>query len=189
MKGDLCYCNNIYGLFSAFNIDYDVSERRLFIDASKYSIKAVLLHNGNRYPSIPIVHSMTLKKTYENLRFILDSIQYDYHKWSISADLKFVVILTGLQSGCTKYCCFLCLWDSHDRKEHYCRKEWPVRNTHIPDTNNIKNPCYLQSKFLRLVVEAIMIQMTQYPCSRCHRSRMNCDMLGYEHYTGTILMN
>ena len=61
MKGDLCYCNNIYGLFSVFNIDYDVSEWRLFIDARKYSIKAVLLHNGNIYPSIPIDHSVTLK--------------------------------------------------------------------------------------------------------------------------------
>ena len=49
MKGDLCFCNNIYGLFSAFNIDYDVSEWRLYIDASKYSNKAVLLHNGNIY--------------------------------------------------------------------------------------------------------------------------------------------
>ena len=43
MKGDLCYCNNIYGLFSVLNINYDVSEWRLFIDARKYSIKAVLL--------------------------------------------------------------------------------------------------------------------------------------------------
>ena len=143
MKGDLCYCNNIYGLFSAFNIDYDVSEWRLFIDASKYSIKAVLLHNGNIYPSVPIAHSVTLKETYENLRFILDSIQYDDHKWSICADLKVVAILTGLQSGYTKYCCFLCLWDSRDRKEHYSRKEWPVRNTHIPGTSNIKNPALI----------------------------------------------
>ena len=99
MKGDLCYCSNIYSLFSAFNIDYDVSEWRLFIDASKYSIKAVLLHNGNIYPSIPIAHSVTLKETHENLRFILDNIQYDNHKWSICADLKVVAILTGLQSG------------------------------------------------------------------------------------------
>ena len=52
---------SVYGLFSVFNIDYDVSEWRLFIDARKYSIKAVLLHNGNIYPSIPIDHSVTLK--------------------------------------------------------------------------------------------------------------------------------
>ena len=66
-----------------------------------------------------------LKETHENLRFILDNFQYDNHKWSICADLKVVAILTGLQSGYTKYCCFLCLWDSRDRKVHYSRKEWP----------------------------------------------------------------
>ena len=50
------------------------------IDASKYSVKVVLLHNGNIYPSIRIAHSVTLKETQENLRFILDNIQYDNHK-------------------------------------------------------------------------------------------------------------
>ncbi|KAI6653957.1 hypothetical protein LOD99_3133 [Oopsacas minuta] len=91
------------------------------------------------YPSIPIAHSVAPKESYGNMRFILDSIQYDDHKWSICAGLKVVAILTGLQSGYAKYCCFLCLWDSRDRKEHYSRKEWPVRNTHIPSRNNIKN--------------------------------------------------
>ena len=115
----------------------------MFIDASKYSIKAVFLNNGNIYPSIPIAHSVTPKETHENLRFILDNIQYDNHKWSICSDLRVVAIFTGLQSGYTKYCCFLCLWDVRDKKVHYSRKEWPVRDTHILGTSNIKNPPFL----------------------------------------------
>ena len=79
------------------------------------------------------------------MRFILDSIQYDDHKWPICADLKVVAILTGLQSGYTKYCCFLCLWDSRDRKEHYSRKEWQcvICISQDPGISNIKNPALI----------------------------------------------
>ena len=34
----------------------------------------------------------------------------------------------GLQAGYTKYCCFLCEWDSRARNEHYLKKEW-LKNT------------------------------------------------------------
>jgi len=35
---------------------------RLFIDSSKVSLKVVLLHNGNRFPSIPLAHAANMKK-------------------------------------------------------------------------------------------------------------------------------
>jgi len=44
---------------------------RLFIDLSKISMKAVLLHNGNKFLSIPLVHAVLMKETYENLQFFL----------------------------------------------------------------------------------------------------------------------
>ena len=40
---------------------YDSTEQGLFIDSLKASLKRALLHNGNRYASIPIGHSVYLK--------------------------------------------------------------------------------------------------------------------------------
>ena len=52
--GDLCFCNDISGLFNVFQNEYNPTEWRLFIDGSVTSIKAVLLHIGNLFPSVPI---------------------------------------------------------------------------------------------------------------------------------------
>ena len=129
--------SRLYKLFTQFGIEYDKQEWRLFIDASKTSIKAVLLHNGNRYPSLPLAYSVTMRENYENMKEILQWIHYDENQWAICADFKVIAILTGLQLGYTKYCCFICLWDSRDRAHHYKRKDWPVRNVTIPGTSNI----------------------------------------------------
>lgn len=138
-KEDLFYCVNIEGLFTYFNVSYDPSEWRLFIDASASSCKAVLLHNGNIYPSVPVAYSTSMRETYTNLEKILFSVNYSKHNWLICADLKVIAILTGLQPGYTKYCCFLCLWDSRARKEHYCKTNWPLREISIPGKSNVTN--------------------------------------------------
>ena len=44
--------------------NYDPNDWRLFIDSSKKSIKAVLLHIGNILPSVPIAYSTTMKETF-----------------------------------------------------------------------------------------------------------------------------
>jgi hypothetical protein len=139
MNGDLCYCNDISALFDTFGIPYDPQDWRLFIDSSKSSIKAVILHNGNLHPSVPVAYSTTMRETYENLKEILQCIHYDDHKWAICADFKVIAILTGLQAGYTKYCCFLCLWDSRNRAQHYTKKDWPMRDVDIPGTSNISH--------------------------------------------------
>ncbi|GBM64754.1 hypothetical protein AVEN_263281-1 [Araneus ventricosus] len=48
---------------------------------------------------------------------MLSSIEYSKHSWHICADLKVIAVLVGLQAGYTKFCCFLCQWDSRDRKK------------------------------------------------------------------------
>ena len=53
MVGSLCFCNNVDKLFEELGIVHDPKEWRLFIDSSSRSLKCVLLHNGNHYPSIP----------------------------------------------------------------------------------------------------------------------------------------
>ena len=36
--------------------------------------------------------------------------------------------LLGQQSGYTKHPCFLCLWDSRAKQQHWIKKCWPTRN-------------------------------------------------------------
>ena len=124
---ELCYCNDVSALFQSIGMIHNQTNWRLFLDSSKESIKAVLLHNGNRYPSVPVAYSTTLKETYYNLQLILDKSNYHSHLWYVCADLKVVTLLRDLQLGYTKYCCFLCLWDSRARNKHYIEKTWPQR--------------------------------------------------------------
>lgn len=63
MEGSLCFCCDIDGLMNELNMKHVPSEWRIFIDSSKYSLKAVLLHNGNKKPSIPLAHSAIMKET------------------------------------------------------------------------------------------------------------------------------
>ena len=50
-----------------------------------------------------------------------------------------VVLVLGLQSGYTKYMCFICLWDSRDDKNHWTKKEWKERKVHVPGRHNVKH--------------------------------------------------
>lgn len=68
---------DIERLFSFFNITYDQSEWRLFIDSSKCSLKDVLLYNGNLFGSIPVAHSVNLKEICENLKALLKYVNYE----------------------------------------------------------------------------------------------------------------
>ena len=109
MENKLCYCTNIPGLFTSLGLPHNPSDWRLFMDSSKRSLKGVLLHNGNKYPSIPIAHSVHLKESYDNMELLLEAIKYSEYQWSLGGDLKVIGLLMGMQAGFTKYCCFLCL--------------------------------------------------------------------------------
>lgn len=80
-----------------------------FQDSSKRSLKALLFHNGNAKPSIPVVHAVGMKETYESMQIILKLINYFQHAQNICGDLKVVAFLVGMQLGYTKYLCFLCI--------------------------------------------------------------------------------
>ena len=50
-------------------------------------------------------------------------------------------LLMGMQAGFTKYCCFLCLWDSRAVYQHYKLKDWESRSTFVPGEHSLKeNP-------------------------------------------------
>jgi hypothetical protein len=98
------------------------------------------LHNGNIKPSIPIAHSVHLRETYTNMEVLLETIKYTTHNWNICGDLKVIGMLMGLQGGFTKYCCFMCLWDSRATDEHYIRCDWEPRNSYQPGKSSIQFP-------------------------------------------------
>ena len=97
----LCYCHDIRGLFEAIRIPCNTSDWRLFIDSSSKSLKAVLLHNTNKCPSIPLAHSVHIKENYENVKMLLSALRYDQYNWEVIGDFKMVAFLMGLQQ---KFC-------------------------------------------------------------------------------------
>jgi hypothetical protein len=50
-----------------------------------------------------------------------------------------VNFLLGQQSGYTKYPCFLCLWDSRAKHEHWARKDWLPREYMVVGGKNVFN--------------------------------------------------
>ncbi|KYM93378.1 hypothetical protein ALC62_16020 [Cyphomyrmex costatus] len=144
---DLVYCIDINGLMNELKENcYKATDWRLFIDSSKRSIKAVLLHNTNVYAPIPIAHSTVMQEKYVNMEVLLEKIGYEQHKWQICGDLKIITILLGQQSGFTKFPCYLCLWDSRDREHHYKVKDWPARKSLTPGSHNVINESLVQRK-------------------------------------------
>jgi len=143
---DLCFCQNVNGLFNALQLYHYPNEWRLFIDSSTRSLKGVLLHNGNIYPSLPLAYSLQMKEDYKNVKHLLSSIKYTEYKWDICGDFKMIGFLLGLQGGYTKHSCFLCLWDSRADREHYTRVNWPPREDFQRGRYNVSNPPLVDAK-------------------------------------------
>jgi len=76
-ENNLVYSNGIGNLLKKIGLsEYNPSEWRLFIDSSKRSLKCVLLNNGNKYGSIPIGHSITMKEEHKAISLVLEKIIY-----------------------------------------------------------------------------------------------------------------
>ena len=89
------YCSNIADLMKSMGMNYINTEWRLFIDSSSRSLKAVLLHNGYKYSSIPIGHSVQMKATHDSMDQWLSALNYHDHGWLICGDLKVVGLTLG----------------------------------------------------------------------------------------------
>ena len=110
------FCSDVCSIMEVLGHEYNPDQWRLFIDSSKVTLKVVLPHNRDRFPSVPLPHAANMKENYESKKLLLGKIKYDKFKWKLCGDLKVVALLLGMQLNYTKYYCFLCEWD---KKNHH----------------------------------------------------------------------
>ena len=102
--------------------------------------------------------------------------------WNVCADLKVVALLTGLQGGCTKFCCFLCGWHRRARDRHCHVKQWPHRGEMILGQKNVAHralvdrtkmyvpPFHTNVGSIKIFVKAIYIEYIYiYIYTGCNR--------------------
>ena len=80
MERGIDACTYIVGLMKTLNINHSPLDWRLFIDSSKLSLKTFPLHNGNNLPSIPVGHSVHKKESYENMKILMEAVNYSKFK-------------------------------------------------------------------------------------------------------------
>jgi hypothetical protein len=73
------------------------------------------------------------------MKLLLEKIQCEKYNLNLCGDLKLVALFLDLQLRCTKFCCFLCEWDSRERKTHFIHKQWTERESLIPGEKNVVN--------------------------------------------------
>jgi len=129
--------------------EFNPYQWRLFIDSSKVSMKVVLLHNGNSFPSVPLADTANMKESYENMRLLLGKFKYDDFKWKLRVELKVVALLLGTQLGYITYCCLLCEWDSWDKKNHCVNRLFhKLTSLTAGEKNVVSPPLVLPEKIL-----------------------------------------
>jgi hypothetical protein len=69
------------------------------IQISGVSLKVVLLHNENRFLSIPLAHAANMKESYESMKLLLGKIKYDEFKWKLLVISRLWHYYTECNSG------------------------------------------------------------------------------------------
>ena len=113
MERGLVACTDIDGLMQTLNINHNPLDWRLYIDSSKLSLNAVPLHSDNTLQSIPGGRSVHNKEPYENMKILMEAINYDKFKRQICDDLKVIALLLGLRQGFSVFVthCTAVLWE------------------------------------------------------------------------------
>ncbi|GBN86115.1 hypothetical protein AVEN_76409-1 [Araneus ventricosus] len=63
----------------------------------------------------------------------------------------------GFQLGYTKYCCFLCLWDSRAIALHYIKRDWPQRTSFKPVEMNVEHPPLAEPQ--KIIIPPLQIKL------------------------------
>ena len=69
LEDGVVFCNDVCSVMEVLAHENNPDQWRLFIDSSKVSLKVVLLHNGNRFPSVPLAHAANMKESYESMNY------------------------------------------------------------------------------------------------------------------------
>ena len=123
------FCNVVCSVTDVLGHEYNPFQWRLFNNSSNMSVKVVLLHNGNRFPSVLLALAANMKESYKRMKLILGKIKCDEFKWKLCGDLQVVALLLGMQPVYVKYRFFLCEFDSRGKKNHCVTKLWPKRTS------------------------------------------------------------
>ena len=146
--GNIAYCNNIHQLVEELQPAHTpLDNEGFFTDSSRVSLKAVSLHNGNKFHSIPVARAVHVKETYENLQVLLRKIHMNtggiYVNLKVTAMqsckvdtlISAVFNVTGTverRTSTTEY-----------KKRHSVQKQHQVRRTEhiLPQGINKKSIC------------------------------------------------
>ena len=72
---------------------------KLFTVSSKVSFKTMLLHNGNKVTSIPLVKEVNMTETREYFQVLLQEVRYEEHRLDTYAELIETVLVNLPQGG------------------------------------------------------------------------------------------
>ena len=86
-----------------------------------------------------------MKEDYENVKFLLESINYSRYNWLLRKDFQMIEFLKGLPEGYTKHFYFF-LWDSQAVTKHFSRKEWPEWRFFISGSQNVQHDPLVESE-------------------------------------------
>jgi hypothetical protein len=68
-----------------------------------------------------------MKESLENMKLVLEKIQYENEFWNICGELNVTARFLCLQLGYKMFCCVLCEWDSRVINYLYIQTQLPKR--------------------------------------------------------------
>ena len=102
------------------------------------------------------------------MKNIVKYINHNIRCWNICGDLKSVALLQGMQLGYTKFCRFICEWNSRDCKSHYNVKNWPSWVSLTPGKKNVVKQPLVDSKSIFLPTLAMDMEIYGYGKERIY---------------------
>jgi len=63
------------------------------------------------------------------MKILLEAFQNNVDQRNVCGSLKVTGTLIGVQGGFTKFCCFLCLYESRSTAKHYIKPGWEPGKT------------------------------------------------------------
>lgn len=96
----------------------------------KYNLQSWRLYNGNKLHSLPIAH-FSKAILYNSFGYGENKIHRPYLGYLDRSK-------TGQQSGYTKYCYLICLWESRAKAEQWSKKDCSLMEILVTEELNIK---------------------------------------------------